>query len=189
MPERKTVARAQADKRAGKAPTTQAGEFVKEEVEHVRAGKHGVRSAKQAVAIGLSKARRAGVPLKPPKKGATSEATRKKAEKDTAAGQHGTPKHSPSKETKAKRARTTEGVLKRESRAGASSEAMAKQAKSAAAKRPAASRSAAAKKAAHTKGASTRSTAAKKAAHTKGAAARSAAAKKAAKTRAARAHH
>ncbi len=172
MPERKTVARAQADKRAGKAPTTQAGEFVKEEVEHVRAGKHGVRSAKQAVAIGLSKARRAGVPLKPPKKGATSEATRKKAEKDTAAGQHGT-KDSPSKETKAKRSRTTTAVLKRESQKGASHEAMAKQARSSAAKRPAASRSAAAKKAAQTKGA----------------AARSAAAKKAAKTRAARAHH
>jgi Family of unknown function (DUF6496) len=87
MPERKTVARAQADKRAGNAPTTQAGEFVKEEFDHVRAGKHGVRSAKQAVAIGLSKARRAGVDLKPPDKRTTSEATRKKAEEDIGAGQ------------------------------------------------------------------------------------------------------
>jgi hypothetical protein len=87
MPERKTVSRAQADERAGKAPSTQAGEFVKEEIDHVRAGKHGVSSAKQAVAIGLSKARRAGVDVKPPKKGTTSEATRQKAEKDIAAGQ------------------------------------------------------------------------------------------------------
>jgi hypothetical protein len=86
MPERKTVARAKADKREGKASTTQAGEFVKEEFDHVRAGKHGVRSKKQAVAIGLSKARRAGVDVKPPKKGTTSAATRKKAEKDAAAG-------------------------------------------------------------------------------------------------------
>jgi hypothetical protein len=172
MPERKTVARAQADKRAGKAPTTQAGEFVKEEVEHVRSGKHGVKSPKQAVAIGLSKARRAGVELPAPKKGKTSEATRKKAEKDSAVG-HGTAKKSSSKETKAKRSRTTTAVLKREGGEGASHTAMSKQAKSAAAKRPAASRSAAAKKAAETKGA----------------AGRSAAAKKVARTRAARAHH
>jgi hypothetical protein len=89
MPERKTVSRAQADKRAGKAPSTQAGEFVKEEIDHVRAGKHGVSSAKQAVAIGLSKARRAGVDVKPPKKGTTSEATRKKAKQDIAAGKGG----------------------------------------------------------------------------------------------------
>ncbi|HWX13168.1 MAG TPA: DUF6496 domain-containing protein [Trinickia sp.] len=173
MPERKTVSRAQADKRAGKAPTTQAGEFVKEEVDHVRAGKHGVRSAKQAVAIGLSKARRAGVDVKPPKKGTTSEATRRKGEKDIAAGQGKAAKKSASTEAKAKRSRTTTAVLKRESPSGASSESMSKQAKSAAAKRPAASRS----------------IAAKKAAGTKGVAARSAAAKKAAQTRAARAHH
>jgi Family of unknown function (DUF6496) len=169
MPERKTLARAQADKRAGKAPTTQAGEFVKEEIEHVRAGKHGVKSAKQAVAIGLSKARRAGVDVKPPKKGTTSEGTRKKAEKDTAAGQHKAAKRSASKETKAKRSRTSTGVLNRESGKGASSASMSKQAKSAAAKRPAASRSAAAKKAAETKGASGRSAAAKKAANTRAA--------------------
>ena len=168
MPERKTLARAQADKRAGKSPSTQAGEFVKEEIDHVRAGKHGVRSAKQAVAIGLSKARRAGVDLKPPKKGATSEATRKKAQKDAAAGQ-GKAEASPSKETKAKRSRTTTAVLKRESPRGASHEAVSKQSKSAAAKRPAASRSAAAKKAAQTKGASVRSAAAKKAARTRAA--------------------
>jgi hypothetical protein len=168
MPERKTLARAEADKRAGKSPSTQAGEFVKEEIDRVRAGKHGVRSAKQAVAIGLSKARRAGVELKPPKKGAASEATRKKAEKDTAAGQ-GKTRSSANKETKAKRSRTTTAVLQRESGRGASHEAVSKQAKSAAAKRPAASRSAAAKKAAKTKGAAVRSAAAKKAARTRAA--------------------
>jgi len=168
MPERKTLARAEADKRAGKAPSTQAGEFVKEEMDHVRAGKHGVRSAKQAVAIGLSKARRAGVELKPPKKGATSEGTRKKAEKDSAAGQ-GKARPSASKETKAKRSRTTTAVLQHESGRGASHEAVSKQAKSAAAKRPAASRSAAAKKAAKTKGPAVRSAAAKKAARTRAA--------------------
>lgn len=168
MPERKTLSRAQADKRAGKAPSTQAGEFVKEEMDHVRSGKHGVRSAKQAVAIGLSKARRAGVDLKPPKKGQTSEATRKKAEKDSAAG-HGKAKPSASAETKAKRSRATTAVLERESTRGASHAAVSKQAKSAAAKRPAASRTAAAKKAAQTKGPAARSAAAKKAARTRAA--------------------
>src|ERR1700754_1651406 len=86
MPETKTLRRAQADKRAGKSASTQAGEFVKEEVNSVREGKHGVRTAKQAVAIGLSKARRADIALKPPAVGKTSTATRKKAEKDAAAG-------------------------------------------------------------------------------------------------------
>jgi hypothetical protein len=174
MPEKKTLKRAEADKRAGKSASTQAGEFIKEQVDKVRAGKHGVRSPKQAIAIGLSEARRAGVDLKPPKKGATSEATRKKAEKDSAAGQHkSTARKSASTESKAKRSRASTDALKRESTAGASHAAMSKQAKSAAAKRPAASRSAAAKKAAETKGA----------------AGRSAAAKKAAQTRASRAHH
>ncbi|ADG18530.1 putative transcription elongation factor [Paraburkholderia atlantica] len=173
MPEQKTLKRAAADKRAGKSASTQAGEFIKEQVDKVRAGKHGVRSPKQAIAIGLSEARRAGVDVKPPKKGATSETTRKKAQKDSAAGKHVGAKKSASNESSAKRSRVSESVLKRESKAGASSAAMSKQAKSAAAERPAASRSAAAKKAAATKGA----------------AGRSAAAKKAAQTRASRAHH
>ena len=90
MPEQKTIQRAHADKRAGKASSTQAGEFVKEEVDRVRAGKHGVKSARQAIAIGLSKARRAGVDPKAPKKGTTSETARKKAAKDNAAGKHKT---------------------------------------------------------------------------------------------------
>src|SRR5216110_713987 len=79
MPEKETLERAEEDKREGKAPSTQAGEFVREEIEHVREGKHGVRSTKQAIAIGLSKARKAGVRLPPPKKGTTSAKTRKSA--------------------------------------------------------------------------------------------------------------
>lgn len=173
MPEQKTLKRAQADKRAGKAVSTQAGEFVKEQVDKVRAGKHGVRSAKQAIAIGLSEARRAGVAVKPPRKGSTSEATRNKVEKDNAAGHRGAARKSASTESTAKRSRAASNALKREGTAGASPSAMSKQASTAASKRPAASRSAAAKKAAATKGA----------------AGRSAAAKKAAQTRAARAHH
>ncbi|WP_144140255.1 DUF6496 domain-containing protein [Paraburkholderia sp. BCC1884] len=168
MPEQRTLKRAQADKRAGKASSTQAGEFVKEQVDKVRAGKHGVKSAKQAIAIGLSEARRAGVAVKSPKKGTTSEATRKKADQDNAAGQ---PKSTARKRTEssAKRSRASSDALKREGSAGASHAALSKQTKTAAAKRPAASRSATAKKAAATKGAAGRSAAAKKAAHTRAA--------------------
>src|SRR5437879_10321592 len=89
MPEKRTIVRARRDKRAGKAPTTQAGEFVREEMEHIREGKHGARSTKQAIAIGLSKARRAGVKLPPPKKGTTSARTRRSAELASRAGQSG----------------------------------------------------------------------------------------------------
>ena len=90
MPDKKTLERAAKDKREGKAPTTQAGEFVREEIEHIRQGKHGARSAKQAIAIGLSKARRAGVDLPPPKSGTASEETRAKAERDYEAGKKAT---------------------------------------------------------------------------------------------------
>jgi hypothetical protein len=86
MPEKETIRRAKKDKREGKAPTTQAGEFVREEMKHVREGKHGAKSRKQVVAIGLSKARRAGVELPPPKEGKASPATRKKARRDVAKG-------------------------------------------------------------------------------------------------------
>ena len=79
MPEKTTVEKARADLRAGKSPTTAAGEFVHEEIEHVREGKHGARSPEQAIAIGLSKARRAGIPLKPPKKGRAKKSTRQSA--------------------------------------------------------------------------------------------------------------
>src|ERR687889_320505 len=108
MPEKKTIERARKDKREGKAPTTQAGEFVREEIEHIREGKHGARSTKQAIAIGLSKARRAGVKLAPPKKGAASEATRKQASRDLAKGARGV------KKTSAKRSRATTNALKKE---------------------------------------------------------------------------
>ena len=87
MPEKETLERAREDARQGKAPSTQAGEFVREEIEHVREGKHGARSAKQAIAIGLSKARRAGVKLPPPRKGKVSEKTRAKAVRDYKKGQ------------------------------------------------------------------------------------------------------
>src|SRR5882762_7479598 len=97
MPEKKTLERARADKRAGKAPTTQAGEFVREEIHHIREGKHGARSTKQAIAIGLSKARRAGVDLPPPAKGKTTERTRKSAERAYERGHGGAAKRAPSK--------------------------------------------------------------------------------------------
>src|SRR5246127_1853238 len=86
MPEKSTLERAKEDLREGKSPKTAAGEFIHEEIEHVRQGKHGVRSPKQAIAIGLSKARRAGVPLGTRKRGRTSERTREQAERETAAG-------------------------------------------------------------------------------------------------------
>jgi hypothetical protein len=131
MPEKKTIERAQQDKREGKAPTTQAGEFVREEIDHIREGKHGARSTKQAIAIGLSKARRAGVKLAPPKKGAASEATRKQASRDLAKGKSGV------KKTSAKRSRAATNALKKEGRSAVSKQALSKQAKSAARKRKA----------------------------------------------------
>jgi hypothetical protein len=130
VPEKKTVQRARKAKREGKAPTTQAGEFVREEMEHIREGKHGARNPKQAIAIGLSKARRAGVKLAPPKKGRTSEATRKKAEQDLAKGQSGEAKQPSKKRSQARRA-----ALKREGRSAASHRALSRQAKQAASAR------------------------------------------------------
>jgi hypothetical protein len=162
MPEKETVERAHQDAREGKAPTTQAGEFVREEIHHIREGKHGARSTKQAVAIGLSKARKAGVKLPPPKKGTTSEKTRRSAARAYRKGQSGTRK-GPS----AKRSRAIKGALKREGRTAASRRALASQARSAARRRSATSRSAAAKKAARTKGRAGRSAAARKAARTR----------------------
>src|SRR6266852_1269259 len=107
MPEKRTLERAREDKRQGKAPSTQAGEFVREEIHHIREGKHGARSAKQAIAIGLSKARRAGVDLPPPEKGKTTERTRKSAERASARGKGEPPKRKPS----AKRSRAIEHAL------------------------------------------------------------------------------
>ena len=130
MPENKTIERAKEEKREGKAPTTQAGEFVREEMEHIREGKHGARSPEQAIAIGLSKARRAGVDLPPPKEGSTSETTRKRAKRDYEKGQG-----SKTAEPSAKRSRATKKALKREGRSAASHKSLSKHAKQAAARR------------------------------------------------------
>lgn len=164
MPEKQTIERARKDKREGKSPSTQAGEFVREEIEHVREGRHGARSAKQAIAIGLSKARRAGVDLPPPKKGKATAETRQKAEKDLEAGDRAA-KKAPSRT----RSTAVKKTLKREGSAAATKRALSRQATAAASKRSAADRSAAAKKAARTKGARGRSAAAKKAARTRAA--------------------
>lgn len=151
MPEKETMERARRDERAGKAPTTQAGEFVREEMHHVREGKHGARSTKQAIAIGLSKARRAGVDLKPPKTGKAK--TRRSAARAYRAGQSGR-KTKPS----VRRARAVRRALKREGHRAATKKSLARQAHSAARRRSAASRSAAARKAARTRARRGRST-------------------------------
>jgi len=143
MPEKETLERAAEDKAEGKSPSTQAGEFVREEIEHVREGKHGARSTKQAIAIGLSKARRAGVELQPPKK--ASKKIRKQAARDTRKGK------TPGKKKSTKRSRAILRALKREGHSAASRKALSRQARSAAAKRSAASRSRSAKKAAATR--------------------------------------
>lgn len=141
MPERETVERAREDAREGKSPSTQAGEFVREEIHHVREGKHGARSPQQAIAIGLSKARRAGVKLAPPKGPAS---VRKKAEQDSASGQK--PHHKNSK-----RSHAVSGALKREPKPAASRQAMSRQGKKSAAKRGPKARRNAALKAARTR--------------------------------------
>lgn len=161
MPDKATVERAKKDKREGKAPSTQAGEFVREEIEHIREGKHGARSAKQAIAIGLSKARRAGVDLPPPEKGATSEQTRRSAASAYRAGQESDHEVSPDRSRAATRA------LKREGHSAASKKALSRHAHAAAADKTAAERSTAARKAVKTKGAAERSAAARKAARTR----------------------
>jgi len=128
MPEKRTLERARKDAQEGKAPSTQAGEFVREEMDHIREGKHGARSAKQAIAIGLSKARRTGVDLPPPKSG--SPQMKKQAARDSAKGaRKSTAKPS------AKRSRATLNALKREGHSAASHEALSQQAQSAAARR------------------------------------------------------
>ncbi len=146
MPEQETLRRAREDKAEGKAPSVQAGEFVREEIHHVREGKHGARSAKQAIAIGLSKARRAGVKLPQPNPDTTSASTRQKAKADSEEGQH---PHKPAR----KRSRATMNALKKEGHAAASSKALSRQTKSSASKRTRKSRSIAAKKAARTRAA------------------------------------
>jgi hypothetical protein len=163
MPEKETIERARAAKREGKRPTTQAGEFVREEIHHIREGKHGARSTKQAIAIGLSKARRAGVKLRPPAKGRVKAATRKSAVYASRAARRG-------RKPARRRSRATLRALKREARSPASREALARQARQAARQRGAAARKAAARKAVATKGPAGRRAAARKAAATRQAA-------------------
>ena len=160
MPEKETIERAKRDKREGKSPSTQAGEFVREEMHHVREGKHGARSTKQAIAIGLSKARRAGVDLPPPEPGTTSEETREGAERALERGKS-VAKPSP------KRSRATRNALRREGHSAASEPELSKQARAAAARRGAKSLQSAARKAVATKGHSGLVAAAKKGARTR----------------------
>ena len=156
MPDKKTLERARRDKREGKAPSTQAGEFVREEIDHIREGKHGARSTKQAIAIGLNKARRAGVKLGTPKNVSTQ--TRRSAQNAT---RHAGQKPSPT------RSRAVEGALKREGHSAVSHAALARQARSSARRRGATARHRAAQKAVRTKGPAGRRAAARKAARTR----------------------
>jgi hypothetical protein len=145
MPESKTLESARKDRNSGKAPSTQAGEFVREEFHHIREGKHGARSAKQAIAIGLSKARRAGVRLPPPKKGRASAEVRRHAERDYEKGADGNGRTSPT------RSRAVMGALRREGHQAASTTAISRQSRSSARNRSVSDRSAAARKAAKTR--------------------------------------
>jgi hypothetical protein len=162
MPSKQTIAKARADKRAGKSPNTQAGEFIHEELDKIRHGRHGARSARQAIAIGLSEARRSGVDLPPPRKGRATKATRRKAkyEYDVGRGRRRAKK-------RPRVARAVKRVLKGEPRRAASHLALSRQTRRASERRGAGARSAAARKAVRTKGAKGRSVAAKKAARTR----------------------
>src|ERR1044071_8229972 len=144
MPEKQTLKRARKDKAEGKSSSTQAGEFVREEIHHIREGKHGAQSPEQAIAIGLSKARRAGVRLPPPKRG--KQRTKRQAKRDLTKGRAGRRKK-PSRT----RSRATKRALKREHRRSASRQALSRHAKRVARQRAARSRSSAAKKAARTR--------------------------------------
>jgi hypothetical protein len=161
MPEKSTVERAEKDKRGGKAPSTQAGEFVHEEMHHVREGKHGARSPEQVIAIGLSKARSAGVKLRAPRKGKASAETRRNAKLALKRAR------SQKKKTSPKRSRAVLTALKPEGHSAASRAAVGRQARSAARRRGPRARSVAAGKAVRTKGPRRRSAAARKAARTR----------------------
>ena len=163
MPERETIERARRDRREGKRPTTQAGEFIREEMHHIREGKHGARSTKQAIAIGLSKARRAGVKLGAPPKSA-KQSTRRSAASATRAGRRGV------KKPALTRSRAVLRALKREPRRAASHAALARQTRQAARRRGPTARKAAARKAVATKGQAGLRAAARKAAATRRAA-------------------
>lgn len=162
MPLKQTIEKARKDRREGKSPSTQAGEFVREEMDKIRQGQHGARSTRQAIAIGLSEARRAGVKLPPPKRGSVTERTRKSAKYAYEAGQG---KRKVRRRPRVSRA--VSRVLRGEKRGSASRAALSRQAQTAASHRTSAQRSAAARKAGRTKGRAGRSAAAKKAARTR----------------------
>jgi hypothetical protein len=163
MPEKETLERAHKDAREGKSPSTQAGEFIREEVHHVREGKHGARSTRQLIAIGLSKARRAGVKLAAPAKGKASAEVRHRAQKDLEKGRGTNSNRRPSP----KRSRATKRVLEREGHEAASTGAVGQQAKASARRRGAADRHRAAVQAIKTKGAKGLGRAGRKAARTR----------------------
>jgi hypothetical protein len=163
MPDKKTIAKAKRDKRQGKSPSTQAGEFVRAEVDKIRRGEHGARSAKQAIAIGLSEARRAGIDLPPPRRGTVKARTRKSARYAYETGQGKRKAKSPSR----RRSRAARNALKREPQRAASHSALSRQARGAASRRSAVAGSRAAQKAVRTKGRSGRAAAARKAARTR----------------------
>src|ERR1043166_384773 len=150
MPDKETMKRARKDKREGKSPSTQAGEFIREEIHHIREGKHGARSPQQAIAIGLSKARRAGVKLGPPQSGRSSAKVRKQAERDLAKSR------SRSRRTSRTRSRATTNALKQEGHSSASHSASSRQPRSAARRRGHSSLRDAARKAVRAKGKSDR---------------------------------
>jgi hypothetical protein len=162
MPKKQTIQRAKQLEKEGKSPSTQAGEFVREEIEEIREGKHGARSAKQAIAIGLSKARRAGVDLPPPKEEKYEEEVSEKAKQDLKKG-----REEPNAKPSPTRSRAITEALKREGTSAASTAALSRQAKSAARQRTAKERSQSAKKAAASRTPEDRSASAKKAAETR----------------------
>ncbi|HEV2452713.1 MAG TPA: DUF6496 domain-containing protein [Verrucomicrobiae bacterium] len=162
MPEEATIQKAREDEREGKSASTQAGEFVREEFHHIREGKHGARSPRQAIAIGLSKARRAGVKLPPPVRGKASGKVRRQAGRDYETGQD-----QPGKRPSPRRSRAVLGALKREGRQSATTSAISSQTRAAARRRTPSQRSAAARKAVRTKGTARLSAAGKKAARTR----------------------
>jgi len=162
MPDKETVRRARKDKRQGKSATTQAGEFVREEFHHIREGKHGARSPEQAIAIGLSKARRAGVRMKPPRRGTVSEETRRAAARDYRVGsQRGQHRASPT------RSRATKQALRREGHSAGSTRAISDHAHRAAQRRSPAARRKSAEQAAQSRTHEERSRSARKAARTR----------------------
>jgi len=162
MPDKETLERAERDEREGKSPSTQAGEFIREEMHHIREGKHGARSPEQAIAIGLSKARRAGVRLPAPKKGRTSDETRARAKRELEKA-----RKSPRERPSSRRVRPTTNALKREGRSAASPEALASHARTAARRRGPQERHQSAMKAVRTKGPKELKEEARKAAETR----------------------